>query len=154
VRQGARSAVGSHYQQELDLAAILKDVASDFTAVTAVAAQVRHLVDRAVRIALGRRCVTALVIPNDLQEEPMVQPAGGHESVISGVGWNPPVVVPAEGDLHRATEVLNAGRRVALLVGAGARDATDEVIAAADRLGAGTAKRFSASRCCPKICPG
>lgn len=153
VGQQARSAIGSHYQQELDLAAMLKDVASDFTAVAAVPAQVRHLVDRAVRIALGRRCVTALVVPNDLQEEPMVQPPREHGSVFSGVGWNPPVVVPAEGDLQRAAEVLNAGQRVALLVGAGARDATDEVIAVADRLGAGAAKALLGKQVLPDDLP-
>ncbi|VWX58287.1 Thiamine pyrophosphate-binding protein [Burkholderiales bacterium 8X] len=138
--QQARSAIGSHYQQELDLNAMFKDVASDFVATGSVPAQVRHLVDRAVRIALGRRTVTALVLPNDLQELPMEAPPRAHGSVFSGVGWSRPRVLPIESELQRAARLLNEGRKVAILVGAGARAATDEVIAVADRLGAGAAK--------------
>jgi pyruvate dehydrogenase (quinone) len=87
VGQQARTAIGSHYQQELDLHSMFKDVAGDFVATASVPAQVRHLIDRSVRIALGRRCVTALVIPNDLQDLPMEQPPRAHGSVFSGVGW-------------------------------------------------------------------
>jgi len=140
VGQQARTAVGAHYQQEIDLAAMFKDVAGAFTGYAMVPAQVRHLVDRAVRIALGERRVTALIIPNDLQEEAMEEPPRKHGAVFSGVGWSRPVVVPAQADLQRAAEVLNSGKKVAMLVGAGCKGATDEVIAIADRLGAGCAK--------------
>jgi pyruvate dehydrogenase (quinone) len=140
VGQQARTAVGSHYQQEVDMTAMFKDVAGAFTGYAMVPAQVRHLVDRAVRIAMGRRRVTALVFPNDLQEEPMADPPRKHGAVFSGVGWSRPNVIPAEQDLRRAAEVLNSGEKVAMLVGAGAKGATDEVIATADRLGAGCAK--------------
>ena len=63
-----------------------------------------------------------------------------HGTVHSGVGFTRPKTVPYEADLMRAAEVLNAGKKVAMLVGAGALQATDEVIAVADRLGAGAAK--------------
>jgi len=149
VGQQARTALGAHYQQEIDLPAMFKDVAGEFVATAIVPAQVRHLVDRAVRIALGRRRVTALVIPNDLQEMPMEQPARVHGAVFSGVGWSAPRVVPAQGDLVRAARVLNEGKRVALLVGAGAKNATDEVIAVADRLGAGAAKALLGKQVLP-----
>lgn len=138
--QQARTAIGSHYQQELDLPSMFKDVAGAFTGMASSPAQVRHLIDRAVRIALGQRRVTALIIPNDLQEEKMVQPPRKHGAVFSGVGWSPPRVVPERRDMERAAEVLNAGKKVAMLVGAGAQGATDEVIAVADRLEAGAAK--------------
>ncbi|MET1756376.1 thiamine pyrophosphate-requiring protein [Novosphingobium sp. RD2P27] len=140
VGQQARTAVGAHYQQELDMTAMFKDVAGAFTGYAMVPAQVRHLVDRAVRIALGERRVTALVFPNDLQEEEMVEPPRKHGAVFSGIGWSRPVVVPARSDLARAAEVLNSGGKVAMLVGAGCKGSTDEVIAIADRLGAGCAK--------------
>ena len=140
VGQQARTAVGAHYQQELDLGAMFKDVAGAFTGYAMVPAQVRHLVDRAVRIALGERRVTALVFPNDLQEMEMAQPPRKHGAVFSGVGWSRPKVVPQDDDLARAAEILNAGKKVAMLVGAGAQGATDEVIAVADRLQAGCAK--------------
>ena len=140
VGQQARTAVGAHYQQELDLGAMFKDVAGAFTGYAMVPAQVRHLVDRAVRIALGERRVTALVFPNDLQEMEMTQPPRKHGAVFSGVGWSRPKVVPQDDDLARAVEILNSGKKVAMLVGAGAQGATDEVIAVADRLQAGCAK--------------
>ena len=140
VGQQARTAIGSHYQQELDMPVMFKDVAGAFTGYAMVPAQVRHLVDRAVRIAMGQRRVTALVFPNDLQEEEMAEPPRKHGAVFSGVGWSQPRIVPAKDDLARAAEVLNAGKKVAILVGAGCKGATDEVIAIADKLGAGCAK--------------
>jgi pyruvate dehydrogenase (quinone) len=140
VGQQARNALGSHYQQELDLAALFKDVAGDFAHQAGTPAQVRHLVDRAVRIAVGERRVTALILPNDLQDMPYKDPARVHGNVFSGTGFNAPKVVPYETDLKAAAEVLNSGQRVAILVGAGALGATDEVMAVAERLGAGVAK--------------
>jgi pyruvate dehydrogenase (quinone) len=140
VGQQARTAIGAHYQQELDLNAAFKDVAGDFVQTAMVPAQVRHLVDRAVRIAMARRRVTALIFPNDIQDLAMEQPPRAHGAVFSGVGWSCPVTVPAAPALQHAAEVLNAGTKVAILVGAGAKDAADQVIAVADRLGAGAAK--------------
>lgn len=151
--QQARTAIGSHYQQELDLTSLFKDVAGDFTGYAMVPAQVRHLVDRAVRIALGRRRVTALVFPNDLQELKMVEPARKHGSVFSGVGWSPPQVIPAEADLRRAAEVLNGGKRVAMLLGAGAKHCEDPIIALADKLGAGAAKALLGKETLPDDLP-
>ena len=102
--------------------------------------QVRHLVDRAVRTALSQRKVTAIILPNDLQELDYEAPARKHGTLHSGVGFSAPKVVPYDADLRRAAEVLNDGKKVAILVGAGALNATDEVIAVADKLGAGVAK--------------
>jgi pyruvate dehydrogenase (quinone) len=140
VGQQARDALGGHYQQELDLAALFKDVAGSFVQQASMPAQVRHIVDRAVRVAMGERRVAAIILPNDLQEEKYEDPPRAHGTLHSGVGYAKPVVVPARMDLQRAAEVLNAGRKVALLVGAGALHATDEVIAVADKLQAGAAK--------------
>ncbi|WP_334656858.1 thiamine pyrophosphate-requiring protein [Sphingomonas panaciterrae] len=153
VGQQARTAVGAHYQQELDLVSMFKDVAGAFTGYATVPAQVRHLTDRAVRIALGERRVTALVFPNDLQEETMEEPPRKHGAVFSGVGWTPPRVLPQPADLQRAAEVLNAGKKVAILVGAGAREATDGVIAIADRLQAGSAKALLGKQVLPDDLP-
>lgn len=138
--QQARTAMGSHYQQELDLAAMFKDVAGAFVHQASAPAQVRHLVDRAVRIAVGERRVTALILPNDLQEAEYSEPPRQHGAVHSGIGYVRPRIVPYDADLQRAAEVLNAGKKVAMLVGAGALHATDEIIAVADALGAGVAK--------------
>ncbi|MCM8732380.1 thiamine pyrophosphate-requiring protein [Hephaestia sp. GCM10023244] len=151
--QQARTAIGAHYQQELDLGAMFKDVAGAFTGYAAVPAQVRHLTDRAVRIALGHRRVTALIFPNDLQDLPMEQPPRKHGSVFSGIGWSAPEVVPTDDDLRRAADVLNSGKKVAMLVGAGARHAVDQVIAVADRLGAGCAKALLGKQVLPDDLP-
>ena len=138
--QQARAALGSHYQQELDLVSMFKDVAGAFVQQATVPSQVRHLIDRAVRVAKAERRVTALVIPNDLQGEPYEEPARKHGTSHSGVGYTDPRIIPYEEDLRRAAEVLNSGSKVAILIGAGALHATDEVIAVADKLGAGVAK--------------
>src|SRR5215468_3085391 len=138
--QQARTAIGGHYQQEVDLPSLLKDVAGAFVEQASAPAQVRHLVDRAIRTALGERRVTAIVLPNDLQEAPYQEPPRKHGTVHSGVGFAKPKTMPYEADLRRAADVLNVGKKVAILVGAGALRATDEVIAVADRLQAGAAK--------------
>jgi pyruvate dehydrogenase (quinone) len=151
--QQSRNALGGHYQQEVDLVSLLKDVAGAFVQQAASPAQVRHLVDRAIRTALGERRVTAIVLPNDLQEMPYKDPPRAHGSLHSGVGFSIPKVVPYESDLLRAAAVLNRGRRVAMLVGAGALGATDEVIAVADRLGAGVAKALLGKAVVPDDLP-
>src|SRR3569833_1101462 len=76
--QQARNAIGGHYQQEVDLPALLRDVAGAFVQQAAAPAQVRHLVDRAVRTAVGERRVTAIVLPSDLQEIPYEEPPRAH----------------------------------------------------------------------------
>ncbi|WP_234775501.1 thiamine pyrophosphate-requiring protein [Paraburkholderia tropica] len=151
--QQARAALGAHYQQELDLVSMFKDVAGAYVQQPSVAAQVRHVVDRAVRIALSRRTVTAIVLPNDLQELEYEAPPRKHGTAHSGVGYAAPEVLPRHEDLQRAADVLNAGHRVAMLVGAGALQATDEVIAVAERLHAGVAKALLGKAVVPDDLP-
>jgi pyruvate dehydrogenase (quinone) len=153
VGQQARGALGGHYQQEVDLAALFRDVAGDFVHQATMPAQVRHLIDRAVRIALANRTVTALILPNDLQEMAYEEPARAHGTVHSGFGYRAPKVVPYREDLVAAADILNTGERVAILVGAGALGATDELIAIADRLGAGAAKALLGKAVLPDELP-
>ncbi len=151
--QQARAGLGSHYQQEIDIAAMLKDVAGSYVQQASVPAQVRHMVDRAVRIALGERRVTAIILPNDLQELEYSPPPRKHGTAHSGAGYARPHVVPQPSELARAADVLNAGSRVAMLVGAGALHATDEVIAVAEKLGAGVAKALLGKAAVPDEYP-
>jgi pyruvate dehydrogenase (quinone) len=154
VGQQARSALGGAYQQETDLASLFKDVAGAFVQQASTPAQVRHLIDRAMRIAKSDRKVTAIIVPNDLQEEPAVEiPPHRHGTVHSGVGAPLPRPLPEEAELHRAADVLNAGRKVAMLIGAGALNATDEVIEVAERLGAGVAKALLGKSAVPDDLP-
>ncbi|WP_407681346.1 thiamine pyrophosphate-requiring protein [Pseudomonas bohemica] len=153
VGQQARNALGGHYQQELDLVSMFKDVAGAFVQQASSPAQVRHLIDRAVRTAVGERRVTAIILPNDLQEAEFKDPARAHGTIHSGVGYSKPRVVPYEADLQRAADVLNAGEKVAILVGAGALGATDEVIEVAEKLGAGVAKALLGKAVVPDDLP-
>ncbi|AWL99907.1 thiamine pyrophosphate-requiring protein [Bradyrhizobium amphicarpaeae] len=153
VGQQARNALGGHYQQEIDLLSMFKDVAGAYVMQASSPAQVRHLIDRAVRIALARRAPTVIILPNDLQDEPYVSPPRAHGTLHSGIGYSAPRVIPREADLDRAADVLNAGKKVAMLIGAGALGATDEVIAVADRLGAGCAKALLGKAALPDDLP-
>ncbi len=153
VGQQARTALGGHYQQEVDLPALFKDVAGAFVQTVTTPSQVRHLTDRAIRIALAERRVSALIFPNDLQDLDYEEPARAHGTLHSGIGYAVPKTVPYERDLRRAAEVLNAGRKVAILAGAGALNATVEVIAVADRLGAGVAKALLGKAALPDDLP-
>jgi pyruvate dehydrogenase (quinone) len=153
VGQQARNALGGQYQQELDLVSMFKDVAGAYVAQASSPAQVRHLVDRAVRIALSRKTVTAIILPNDLQDEAYEDPPRAHGTLRSGVGYAPPKIVPHDAELDRAAEVLNSGQKIAMLIGAGALGAADEVIAVADRLAAGCAKALLGKAALPDDLP-
>ena len=154
VGEPARSALGGSYQQEIDLPVLLKDVADRFVGRATEASQFPHLLDRALRIATAERTVTAIIIPQDLQqEEAVTEPPREHGTIYSSVGYTDPIVVPAEADLRAAATILNAGRKVAILVGAGALGATDEVIAVAERLGAGVAKALLGKAALPDDLP-
>ncbi|MDW5378752.1 thiamine pyrophosphate-requiring protein [Halomonas sp. HP20-15] len=154
VGQQARGSLGGDYQQEVDLAALYKDVANEYVHMATTPAQVRHLIDRCMRIAIADRTVTALIIPNDLQTQPAVEtPPHAHGTVHSGVGYPRPLTQPYEDDLKRAAAVLNEGKRVGILVGAGALNATDEVMEVADKLGAGVAKALLGRAALPDDLP-
>jgi pyruvate dehydrogenase (quinone) len=154
VGQQARAAIGGDYQQEVDLITLFKDVAHEYVHMASTPAQIRHLIDRAIRIAKAERTVTCIIIPNDVQEMPAVEvPPRKHGTVHSGVGYSAPRVVPADKDLRRAADVLNSGQKVAMLVGAGALQATDEVIEVAEILGAGVAKALLGKAVIPDELP-
>ncbi|MDQ7805476.1 thiamine pyrophosphate-requiring protein [Amycolatopsis sp. A133] len=141
VGQTARSAMGGSYQQEVDLQALYKDVASEYLVEVNVAEQLPNALDRAIRTAQSSRCPTALIIPADLQEEAYSPPQHAFKQVPSSppsTAWPRPV--PPEQDIDAAAEVLNAGEKVAILVGQGARGAAGEVRQVAEVTGAGVAK--------------
>src|ERR671919_2253046 len=154
VGQQARSALGGSYQQEVDLLTLFKDVAHEYVHMVSSPEQVRHLIDRAMRIAQAERTVTCLVVPNDLQTTDAVEhPEHVHGTIHSGVGHPRSRVVPRDEDLDRAAELLNAGERVAMLVGQGALHATDEVVETAELLGAGVAKALLGKAAVPDDVP-
>ena len=147
------TALGASYQQEVDLQNLFKDVASEFVGLASVPEQVRHLIDRAVRIAHTKRTVTCVILPNDLQQLPYEDPPLAHGATHTGIGYAGPAKLPDEALLRAAADVLNSGKKVAMLVGAGALDATDEVIAVAERLKAGVAKALLGKAVLPDDLP-
>jgi len=154
VGQQARSGLGGNYQQDVDLTSLFKDVASEYVEQASDPVQIRHLVDRAHRIALDQRNVTCLIIPNDLAAEPAVEdPPREHGMTQSSPGFKKARVVPHPEDLQIAAEILNSGERIAMLVGAGALGATDAVIGVAEALGAGVAKALLGKATVPDDLP-
>lgn len=153
VGQSARTAMGGSFQQEVDLISLFKDVAGEYVQTAFDPRQIRHLVDRAMRIAIVERTVTCLIVPNDLQNEDYEDPPRAHGTIHSGMGICEPRVVPKDEDLDRAAAVLNAGERVAMLIGAGAMQAQTEVMAVADTLGAGVAKALLGKAALPDTLP-
>jgi pyruvate dehydrogenase (quinone) len=140
VGQQKRTSLGAHYQQEIDLQTLYKDVA-EFVEMCTEPAQVRHLIDRAIRIALDSKTVCAVIVPNDVAEEKAVEsPPRSHGSVYSSIGYSRPRVLPQEKDIQHAAEILNEGEKVAILIGQGARGAAEEIEQVADLLGCGVAK--------------
>src|SRR5438270_986990 len=108
VGQQSRQALGGSYQQEVDLISLFKDVAGEFVQMASHPAQIRHLVDRSVRIAKAERTVTCIIIPNDVQEAKAVaEPPHEHGTIHSGTGHSSSHVVPDEKDLQRAAAILN-----------------------------------------------
>src|SRR5438477_423620 len=154
VGQQAMTSLGGNYQQEVDLTTLFKDVAHEYVHMATDPAQVRHLVDRAVRIALDQRTVTCIVVPNDLASEKAVDtPPHKHGTVHSGIGYSRPKVIPEDGELERAGRVLNESEKVAILIGQGAMHAGDEVVEVAEILGAGVAKALLGKAALPDDLP-
>jgi pyruvate dehydrogenase (quinone) len=154
VGQQKRMSLGSNYQQEVDLNTLFKDVASEFVQTCMSPTQARHLIDRAVQVAKASRSVTAVIIPEDVQEAEHEEPPRKHGAVFSSVHTPAdPRLVPPESEIRRAAEVLNAGEKVAILVGQGARGGAEEVVEAANLLGAGVAKALNGRDVLPDDLP-
>ncbi|MGZ5095818.1 MAG: thiamine pyrophosphate-requiring protein [Burkholderiales bacterium] len=154
VGQQKRDALGGDYQQEVDLLSLFKDVAREYVHMVSTPTQVRHLVDRAMRIARDQRTVTCIIFPNDVQDlEAVETPPHEHGTVHTGIGYTGYMLAPRDQDVARAADVLNAGGKVAMLVGAGALHASDEIIQVAEILGAGVAKALLGKAAVPDELP-
>ncbi|MFD4999175.1 thiamine pyrophosphate-requiring protein [Streptomyces buecherae] len=153
VGQTDRSAMGGSYQQEVDLLSLYKDVAADFCEMVTVPEQLPNVLDRAMRTAYAKRTVTAVIIPADVQELDYTPPRHAFKMVPSSLGLSSYAPVPGDAELDRAAEVLNAGEKVAILVGQGARGARAEVEQVTEALGAGVAKALLGKDALPDDLP-
>jgi pyruvate dehydrogenase (quinone) len=140
VGQQKQSAMGGHYQQEIDLISVFKDVAGHYVQMVTVPEQFPDVIDRAIRIAVAERTVTCIIMPNDVQDLDYAEPKHEHGYVPGGLHYSKPRVIPPAADLKKAAEIINAGKKVGILIGQGARSAADEVIELADITGSGVAK--------------
>src|SRR5580692_6915312 len=140
VGQTSRSAMGGSYQQEVDLLSLFKDVASEYVQMVTVPEQLPGVLDRAIRVALTERAPTAIIIPSDVQELEYSAPTHAFKMVPSSIGVDWPTAIPGDAAIARAAEILNAGQKVAILAGSGARGARAELQQVAELLGAGIAK--------------
>ncbi|HEV2609479.1 MAG TPA: thiamine pyrophosphate-requiring protein [Noviherbaspirillum sp.] len=154
VGQQKRASLGGDYQQEVDLVSLFKDVAKDYVHMATSPEQVRHLIDRAVRIARDERTVTCVILPSDVQDLDAVEvPSREHGSVHSGIGTVGRSLAPAPDALQEAADILNSGNKVAILAGAGALHAGEELIEVAELLGAGIAKALLGKAAVPDELP-
>src|SRR4051812_7626063 len=140
VGQTDRSAMGGSYQQEVDLLSLYKDVAGEYLQMVSVPEQLPGVLDRAIRVAYAERCPTAIIIPADVQTLEYEAPTHDFKMVPSSTGIEWPNLEPNDGAVAHAADVLNAGEKVAILVGQGARGARQEIEEIAEILGAGVAK--------------
>jgi len=140
VGQTSRSAMGGSYQQEVDLLSLFKDVASEYVQMVTVPEQLPNVLDRAIRTAVAERAPTAIIIPSDVQELDYSPPGHAFKMVPSSIGADWPTTSPGDDAVRRAADILNAGSKVAILAGQGARGARRELEEAAELLGAGVAK--------------
>jgi pyruvate dehydrogenase (quinone) len=141
VGQQPRTALGGHYQQEVDLQTLFKDVAHQYVHTVMAPEQLPALVDRAMRIAIVERTVTCLIFPTDIQEAEAVKETPHKFKMTPGsIGFARPQIIPPEPDINRGAGILNSGQKVAILIGQGARHAVDEILEIAEKTGACIAK--------------
>ncbi|GAB6853430.1 thiamine pyrophosphate-requiring protein [Asaia astilbis] len=151
--QQARSSIGANYQQEVDLQSLCKDVGSEYIVTVSEPSQIRHAIDRAVRIARDKRAPTIVIVPNDLQLLPYKDGPVAHGYTHTGIGETLISKIPEKDGLQAAADILNSGKKIAILAGAGALEATDDLIELADLLGAGIAKALLGKAAVPDDLP-
>src|SRR5437764_4228848 len=152
IGQQKRTAVGAHYQQEIDLQSLFKDVGG-FVSTVMDEHSARHVLDRAIKSAYEERRPAVVIVPEDVGELEYSDPPRDHGSVFTSVGWNQPHMVPQESLLRQAADILNAGEKVSILIGQGARGAAEEVKQVADLLGCGVAKALLGKDVLPDTLP-
>lgn len=137
VGQVVTTALGSGYLQEVDLHTLFKDVCAQYVQTVMAPEQLPHVLDDAFRTARATSSPVCVIVPHDVQKADLPELGQEHGVVVSSTAIARPRAVPHDDDLRRAADVLAAGERVAVLVGQGARGATEQVRAVVERLGAG-----------------
>lgn len=138
VGQVVSTALGSGYLQEVDLHPLFKDVCGQFVQTVFSPEQLSMALDNAMRTAIATSTPTCLIVPHDVQKASLPDELPhSHGIVPSSVVAGHRRIVPSRQRVQEAADVLNAGRKVALLIGRGAAAAADEIIEIVEALGAG-----------------
>jgi len=150
------SVLGTGYQQEVNLDKLYADVA-EYDQMIYNPAQLPSVVDNAIRTAYARRGVAHLTVPNDIQvadagADPWQHVAPARPPSTAPVMLQPPGQ-PQDEDLQRIADVLNEGEKIAILAGAGARHARDELLTLAETLAAPIVKTLSGKATVPDDSP-
>ncbi|HEY9137642.1 MAG TPA: thiamine pyrophosphate-binding protein, partial [Terriglobus sp.] len=128
---------GSFGQQDVQLDKVFVDVAVYNERIMSPT-HVESTMDLAIRTAITQRGVAHVTIPIDTQQmevkssQRSERNVAHHSNAVYAITGNKPI----EGDVQAAAAVLNAGKRVAILAGAGALHATEELLEIAELLGA------------------
>lgn len=144
--------IDTHTQQDVDLDRLFADV-TVYNARVMGCAHVRNVTDLACRTALNYRGVAHLNIPTDIQDQEEDERSKRNVPNHTSMKQARSARLPDERDLARAAEILNAGKKIAILVGQGALDASEEVIAIAERLSAPIVKALLGKAVVPDDCP-
>lgn len=138
VGQVVSSALGSGYLQEVDLHSLFKDVCAQYVQTVVAPEQALTAVDNAMRTAMATQTPTCLIIPHDVQKAEMPDETPHAHGVVpsAAISARPQVISP-ESQIRDAADVLNAGSKVALLVGRGAAGCADQIAEVVEVLGAG-----------------
>jgi pyruvate dehydrogenase (quinone)/pyruvate decarboxylase len=146
--------IGVRFQQAVDTVKLMESVALFNVEVTGAEHAV-IVANRACRAALGNRGVAHLTVPKDVQQmtRAMDKRSMRNPGARTSSSWTPVAAAPPADQLGQAAEILNSGRRVAVLVGQGALAARDEVTRLADSLGAPVAKALLGKAVLPDDSP-
>ncbi len=144
--------IDTHTQQDVDLDRLFMDV-SVYNARVMGPAHVANVTNLACRTALARRGVAHVNIPADFQDQEQDERSDRNVPKHNADVYARSARLAADADLRRAADILNAGKKVAILVGQGALDATDEIVQTAERLAAPVVKALLGKAAVPDDCP-
>jgi len=146
--------IGTHSQQDVALDKLFEDVAV-FNERVMGPNHVENLADQACRTAISYRTVAHITFPADLQEKEVTRKNASkrnqphHTSHVLATSAK----LPNDAELRQAAEILNAGKKIVILAGAGALHATDALEQMAEKLAAPIVKPLLGKAAVPDDSP-
>ncbi len=146
--------IGTHYQQDVDLTKVFMDVAVYNERISGPA-HVHNAVDEAVRAATAHRGVAHLCIPKDVQDWNGAESPRSKANIAthSGDQIAPAMMLPSNTLLQQAADIINGGKKVAILAGRGALECRAELLELADKAAAPVVKALLGKAVLPDDSP-